>query len=371
MSANSAAWIHAPFADLTVGSSPYPIAGASQLIVRVRALAVNPLDSTVQSVGRLMYRWLEYPVVLGEDVAGEVVAVGARVTRFQPGDRIVAYAVGMEKGRDHVAEGGFQSYVLVEERLAAPIPNSMRFEDAVVLPLAVSTAAAALFQKDQLALAHPSSSPRKRAEAVVIWGGATSVGSNAVQLAHAAGYSVITTASPKNHDRMRELGAEHVFDYRDPDVVRRVVSAGKSSISGVVAIATGSAEPSVAIAIAAGAKRVALTSPSVSFYDQPRRPGLSRARAAMIGRLVAGNVRVQSRCMLHGVRAKFVWGSTIMDNEVGAMLWTHHLPRALADGSHMPSPPPLVVGAGLDRIQAALDTMRAGVAHQKLVVTLE
>jgi len=371
MPTNTAAWIDAPYADFTVRDSPYPVGSPTQIIVRVRAAAVNPLDSITQSNGRLMYRWLPYPAILGEDVAGVVVSVGGQVTRFRVGDRVVAYAVGMEKGRDHTAEGGFQQYVAVEERLTAPIPGHMSDTDAVVLPLAVSTAASALFQADNLSLAHPELDPPRRRETVVIWGGATSVGANAIQLARAAGYVVVATASPRNHARLRELGASHVIDYRDPDVVDKVVSASRgTAVAGVLAIATGSAEPCVAIAVATGAKRVALASPSVSFYDQPRRGGFSPARARLLGRLVIRNAVLQTTCALRGVRARFVWGSSLMDNEVGRMLWTDYLPAALADRRHVAFPPARIVGHSLDDLQAAVDLLRTGTSTQKLVIAL-
>ncbi|MFG6501877.1 zinc-binding alcohol dehydrogenase family protein [Microbacterium sp. P05] len=371
MPTNTAAWIDAPYADLTVREAPFPTARPSQLVVRVRAIAVNPLDATIQSNGRLMYGWLPSPAILGTDIAGEVVSVGSAVTRFQPGDRVFAFAVGMERGRDDIAEGGFQSYAAVEERLTAPVPADLGFEQAVVLPLAVSTAASALFQTDQLGLAHPSANPTERRESVVVWGGTTSVGSNAIQLARAAGYTVIATASPKNHDALRLLGATHVFDYRDPEAVAKIAAAASgTTVRGVLAVAVGSAEPSVAVARATGAKRVVLASPSVSFYDQPRRGGLSRQRLRMLARLVASNATLQVRCALSGVRARFVWGSSLMNNEVGPMLWADYLPDALADGRHQAFPPARVVGTQLSAIQPALDELRRGVSAEKLVVTL-
>lgn len=204
MPVNTAAWLDEARANLAVRSAPYTSAGEHEIVIRNRAVAVNPLDELKQSTGNLIYRWLPYPSVLGEDVAGEVVEVGSGVTRFRVGDRVLAYAVGMEKGRRHQAEGGFQTYTVARARLAAPIPAVMSFEEAVVLPLAISTAASALFQTDQLGLRHPTAArpPDESAgsnEAVVVWGGSTSVGSNAIQLAVAAGYEVVTTASPHNH----------------------------------------------------------------------------------------------------------------------------------------------------------------------------
>ncbi|MGO4298723.1 zinc-binding alcohol dehydrogenase family protein [Leifsonia sp. RAF41] len=372
MVTNSAAWIDAPYAELVVRDSPYPVPGGGQVVIRVEAVAINPLDAIVQSNGKLMYGWLDYPVVLGEDVAGEVVEAGPGASRFALGDRVVGYAIGLEKGRNAVAEGGFQHYVILDEALAAPIPDEVQFSEAVVLPLAVSTAAAALFESSQLALDYSTlgASP-SRSDFVIVWGGATSVGMNAIQLARAAGYRVITTASPRNHARMRELGAEAVFDYGASDVVASVVEkVAGSRVAGIVAIAVGSAEPSVAIAAATGARRVAQTSPSVSFYDQPRSGGLSRARAKLLARLIWTNVALQTRCAIRGIRARFVWGSAIAGGPVGAAIWTDYLPAAIARGQHILGPRPRVVGGSLEAVQEALNLMRTGVSAEKLVIEL-
>ncbi len=87
--------------------------------------------------------------------------------------------------------------------MAAPIPHTMSYEAAAVLPLALSTG---LFQTDQLALQYPSATPKPTGQTVLVWGGSTSVGSNAIQLAVAAGYEVITTSSPRNFDYVTKLG---------------------------------------------------------------------------------------------------------------------------------------------------------------------
>ena len=115
----------------------------------------------------------------------------------------------------------------------------------------MSTAAAGLFEKEQLGLDYSRlGDAAHRDEVVVIWGGATAVGGNAIQLARAAGYRVITTASAKNHDRMRRLGAEAAFDYRDPEAANRIVEAvGGSAVAGILAVAVGSAEPCLRICL--------------------------------------------------------------------------------------------------------------------------
>lgn len=371
MPTNTAAWLPAPRADLAVGPAPMHEPGPGEILVQNHAVAVNPLDEIKQWTGNLMYRWLPSPAILGEDVAGDVVAIGSGVERFRIGDRVVAYAVGMERGRRHDAEGGFQAYTVVRADLAAPLPAALAYEDAAVLPLGISTAATALFQRDHLALPHPTTNPVPTGRIVVVWGGSTSVGSNAVQLAVASGHHVATTASPHNHDRMRELGAEIVIDYRSPTAVADLVAAiGASEVAGVLAVGTGSAEPSVAVAAATGARRVALASPSVSLGSLPRRSGPSIAFARTMTRLVASNIALQVTARRHGIAARYVWGSSLMTNEVGPMLWQHYLPAALADARHVCAPTAEVVGDGLECVQPALDRLRAGVSARKLVVRL-
>lgn len=372
MSTNTAAWIDAPYADLIVRDAPMPKAGPGQLVIEVRALAVNPLDAIIQSNGRVMYGWLSYPVVLGEDVSGVVVEVGSDVTGFAIGDRVVSYAIGLEKGRDAVTESGFQSFVAVDAALTAPLPDATAFQDAAVVPLAVTTASAGLFEQGQLGLDYTGLGHAKpREEIVVIWGGATSVGGNAIQLARAAGYRVITTASPRNHNRMRQLGAEAVFDYNSPDIVAQIVATVAGvPVAGVLAIAVGSGTPSVKIARATGAKKVAMASPPVSFYDQPRTPGFSLQRIGLFLKLGTRSALLQLRALTSGVKTSFIWGSAIATSPVGPAVWGTYLPEALAANTYQLYPQPQIITGGLPAIQGALDTARGGLSSQKLVVTL-
>ena len=198
MSRNQAAWALTPFDPLTVAAAPDPVAGPGQIVVRNRAVAVNPVDRYKQQMGKLMFGWIRYPAILGYDLAGEVVAVGPDVTRFAPGDRVLGTATGMDKSRNLAAEGAFQLYTVVLQQMASPIPDDISFEAACVLPLGLCTAASGLFAADQLALRLPSAQPQDQGQTVLIWGGSTSVGCNAIQLARAAGwhYSVHHTGEP-------------------------------------------------------------------------------------------------------------------------------------------------------------------------------
>lgn len=374
MSDNMAAWIDSPYADLTIREAPMPNPGPGQLVLEVRAVAVNPLDAIIQSNGTVMYGWLRYPVILGEDVAGVVVDTGVGVNGFAIGERVVAYAMGLEKGRDAVSESGFQAYVAVDASLAANLPATTAFEDAAVLPLAISTAAAGLFEKEQLGLDYSRLGSAAPCDVVVvIWGGATAVGGNAIQLARAAGYRVITTASAKNHQRMRQLGAEAVFDYHDPQTPNRIIEAvgDSAAVAGILAVAVGSAEPCLRIARATGARRIAMASPPVSFYEQPRRRGLSLARIRLFLKLGTRTALLQVRSRARGIRATFIWGSAIATSPVGPAVWAGYLPAALASGSHRLYPEADIAGHGLPAIQEAIDTLRRGVSARKLVITLD
>ena len=92
---------------------------------------------------------------------------------------------------------------------------------------------------------------------------------------------------------------------------------------------------------------------------------------ACFGVAIASRMGVlQLRCLRHGIRARFVWGSSLMNNEVGPMLWGEFLPRALAEGTYAATPRAEVVGSGLESIQPALDALRRGASATKFVVTL-
>jgi hypothetical protein len=138
--------------------------------VRNRAVAVNQIDWLIEVSRSPLFPWLKGALVIGTDVAGEVVEVGAEVGRFRAGDRVLGLARGTDKGHAP-AEGAFQLYTLLDERTAAPIPATLDFAQAAVLPLGVSTAASGLFQQDGMRLGiRPRRRPDRRARAC--WCGA-------------------------------------------------------------------------------------------------------------------------------------------------------------------------------------------------------
>jgi NADPH:quinone reductase-like Zn-dependent oxidoreductase len=105
---------------------------------------------------------------LGTDVAGEIVEVEREATRFKVGDRVVAHAVGLDKTVNQTSEGRFQEYTVLRQHMTTEIPPSMPYETACVMPLALSTAACALFQKDYLALPFPTISPTPSGKTLLV-----------------------------------------------------------------------------------------------------------------------------------------------------------------------------------------------------------
>ncbi|MBN8292458.1 zinc-binding alcohol dehydrogenase family protein [Rhodobacter sp. NTK016B] len=373
MSSNAAAWLAAPHAPLTVADAPIVPPEPGQIRLRARAVAINPIDRFKQKMGKPLYGWRAYPMILGFDVAGEVDAVGPGVTRFAPGDRVVALATGMEKSRNRDSEAAFQLFPNVRADLSAPIPDDMSHEAAVVLPLALSTAACGLFAEDQLGLSRPSAAPEDQGQTVLVWGGSTSVGCCAIQLAKAAGYRVVATASPGNFDYLEGLGADDVLDYAGADAAARVAQALRGhEVAGAIAMGAGSARACIEVlGASAGTRKVAMaTFPPVDIDALPDRPGPWTLMTRMLPRMLAGMAGLSVAAKRRGVARSTIWGAALMDTDLGPAIFESFLPQALASGQIVAAPPPLVAGHGLNAIQPAFERQKQGVSAAKVVVTL-
>ena len=313
----------------------------------------------------MMFSWLKYPFILGLDVAGEVVEIGPGVTRFKIGDRVVGHANATDKECNSPTHGAFQTYTVLLVNAASPIPPTLSYESAAVLPLGLSTAACGLFQKDQLGLQHPSTSPKPTGKTLLVWGGSTSVGCNAIQLAVAAGYEVITTCSPKNFDYVKKLGAREAFDYNSKTVVSDIINAFKGKpAAGALSIGARAAENCLDVLDKCSGNKFI----SMATYPIPQPPPkniLSLATSYMSG---MANIWVKSKT--RGIRNNFIFGSSLLYNEVGKAVYVDFLPRALAEGKYIAAPDPYVVGKGLESIQQGFDVQRKGVSAKKVVISL-
>lgn len=177
-----------------------PKLGEHQVLVKVKATSVNPIDWKLRE-GYLaqMMPW-DFPIILGWDVAGEIVEVGSAVSDWQVGQAVFARP-------ETTRFGTYADYTIVDDHLLAHKPKSISFEELAAVPLAGLTAYQALFTHGKL----------KAGEKVLIHAGAGGVGIYAIQLAKNAGATVITTASQKNHALLKELGADQVIDYHMTD----------------------------------------------------------------------------------------------------------------------------------------------------------
>jgi NADPH:quinone reductase-like Zn-dependent oxidoreductase len=364
MDENQAAWLMGKNEILEVKAAPYSHPEGNQILVKNHAIALNPFDWIIQIVGNSIFRWIKYPFIIGTDVAGEVVAIGASVSRFKVGDRVLSYALGVDKDSNSAAQGAFQKYTIVLENMTAPIPTRMRFEDAAVLPLGISTAASGMFQKDYLALEYPKLTPSSTGKTLLIWGGSTSVGSNAIQLAKAAGYTVVTTCSQKNFKYVKSLGADEVYDYHDKSALRDLTKTleGKT-VAGALAIGTGSSDACLAVLKSCSGNKFIVTHSTPVSFD-------SGFNLKLILKIVIATTSFRISCLLAGVRTKQVYGSGLKKNIVSKIIFEDYLPIALESGAFTPAPQAKVIGAGLEFIQKGLDIQRKGVSAQKIVVTL-
>lgn len=192
-----------PITGLTDINLPRPSATGRDLLVRVAAISVNPIDTKVR---RAVSAGAEGWKVLGWDAVGVVEEVGEAVTRFRPGDRVF-YAGSL------IRPGANSELHLVDERITAHAPSSLSDAEAAAMPLTAITAWEMLFDRLDIRRAVPSA-----ANAVLIIGGAGGVGSIAIQLVRAlSDLTVIATASrPETRDWVQSLGAHHVIDHSQP-----------------------------------------------------------------------------------------------------------------------------------------------------------
>jgi len=184
---------------------PKPVAAADELLIRVEAAGLNPVDFKIREGKLKVIQGLSFPAVGGCELAGTVEAIGSNVKNFAVGDRVYA-RVAKEK------LGAFAEYAAVSENWVAAMPRSIDFEAAAGVPLAALTALQAL--RDEMHI--------KPGSRIFIPGGAGGVGTFAIQVAKWLGAHVITTASPRGHELVKRLGADEIIDYTTQDFEKLV-----------------------------------------------------------------------------------------------------------------------------------------------------
>ncbi len=200
---------------------PKPEPKENEVLIRVIAAGVNPVDGMVRAGMFAKHSKNAFSMIPGYDVAGIVEKTGAKLEKYKPGDAVYAY-IGLKEG------GGYAEYAVATDKEVSPKPKSLTFEEAAAVPLAAETAWQALFDTAKLSAG----------QTVLIHGGSGGVGSFAIQIAKARGAKVFATASTPNQDLLKQLGADVAIDYtkqkfedigKDVDVV--MDSIGKDTLA--------------------------------------------------------------------------------------------------------------------------------------------
>lgn len=186
--------------ELHYENAPIPTLNPDDVLVKVHAAAVNPVDWKVREGYLKEVLPVAMPLILGWDVAGEIVALGEKVTGWQLGDAVYSRP---DIGRD----GSYAEYIAINAAEIAAKPRSLHWQQAAAVPLAALTAWQSLYDFADI----------KAGERVLIHAGAGGVGMFAIQLAKLRGAHVITTVSTRNVEFVRALGADEVIDYTQRD----------------------------------------------------------------------------------------------------------------------------------------------------------
>ncbi|KAI0313386.1 chaperonin 10-like protein [Amylostereum chailletii] len=330
------------------------------IITKTLAVGLNPVD-WLHAIG-----FLNPPGafnVAGSDSVGEVVAVGSAVTHIKVGDRVAGFVYGASDANN----GAFAEYVRQNKNVCFVLPESMRNIEAAAFPIPHLTAVQTLYLRLRLA---PPSAPIATPRTLLIWGGATAVGHHAVQLAKLSGYKVLTTASPANHAALRALGADAVFDYRDPEVVQKIKdAAGTEGVFAALdtAAEAGSTDLTIDAIGAQGGPVIVLLPPSDA--SKARRADVSVEYTLAYTLLGYGFTYYNDT---------FTYPALPEDNAAVGAWVADELPALLCGwdtaqgGSPKLKAPKLrVLDGGLDRIHEGLEIMRKGdYKAEKLVYKL-
>ncbi|KAJ5371176.1 uncharacterized protein N7496_007268 [Penicillium cataractarum] len=371
-----------PF-KLQARSTPKP--GPGELLIEVKSVALNPADRLMRDLGLFIPT---YPTVIGFDISGLVLEVGENVPVsetdeytglcFRPGiTRVAAYAASFWRSCDP-DYGAFQEKCLVLWQHAVPLPDEgMTWNQAATLPVSVevplnawdimgiprfgeATAPSSVSTAPMGSNTSEGTQTKKqKKEALLIWGASSSVGTMGVQTArllredrYSSFAAVYATAGAANHKYVSSLGADRVFDYKDPQVVAAIVSAARED--GLVIrhcfLATG---------------QIALCQAVLKAFL-----GDNQGEEGRKAKIASAPVIPPDAENLNGVETIFVMPSANEEERLAQFrYWMGTwLRENLAKGVIRPSPEPRVVGKGLVAINSGLDLLLQGVSCTKLVV---
>ncbi|EKG14044.1 Alcohol dehydrogenase superfamily zinc-containing [Macrophomina phaseolina MS6] len=236
MALQRAIQIQGPKVAKLVSDAPIPKLREGYLRVKTVAVALNPTD----------WKHIDFlaskGAIVGCDYSGIVEEVGPGVTGFSAGDRVAGFVHG--SNQDNHEDGSFAEHIAAKAALQLKVPSNLSMEEAATLGVGITTVGQGLYQS--LGLPWPSStststtttttsssssSSSSSPSSILIYGGSTATGTLAIQFAKLSGLTVHATASPHNHALLRRLGADHVYDYRSPDVGAQIRAATEDRLA--------------------------------------------------------------------------------------------------------------------------------------------
>ncbi|KAL0477629.1 zinc-binding alcohol dehydrogenase domain-containing protein [Acrasis kona] len=317
-----------------VSTHPLPQLKDNEVLIKNEAVALNPVDWKVQRSGYIVNK---FPNVLGYDLAGTIIEIGPNQSRndLKVGDRVLAFTTQLVT--QDPRQGAYQQFVAALSIGVSKIPDETSFESASTIGLAISTAVHGLYYSNYLNIPRPSADSKPLGQTILIWGGASSVGSYAIQLASQSGLKVVTTASKKHNEYLTSLGASAVLDYSSPTVVEDLKKLG----------------------------------PYEYAFDAIAEHGTTKKIAEILqpkGAKVAVTLDVSDE-LPENVKASRVGAAYVLDGgEINNWLFKEYIPNALKNGKLIPNVVQLESG-GIEGIQAALDSFAdKGVSGKKIVL---
>ncbi|KAI9667171.1 MAG: hypothetical protein M1831_001348 [Alyxoria varia] len=318
-----------------------------ELLIRARSIALNPIDYYQRDFG---FALSNFPAVVGSDVAGTVIAAGSDVPADspfrQPGARVTAFApCFFVKGDPDY--GALQEVVRVPAANACVLPEDISFRQGSVLPMAVGTALSGWHVMD---LARDEKVVPEGSKGMLVWGGASSVGSAAVQSATLMGFRVYAVASGKHHDYIEQLGAARVFDYKGgADPVGEIVKAAKGD----------------GVTIAHAYDAVGSLQQVLDVLTQ------AKGGQDVIAKVASAPPVNDQSPKADKVDVKFVEAPTDSPQKIEEFfgyVFNGWLNGRLSKREFVPSPGIKVIDGGLVKVNEALDELKGGVSGVKLVM---
>ncbi|AWT24944.1 Zinc-type alcohol dehydrogenase-like protein [Corynebacterium provencense] len=315
---------------------PVPVPADNEVLVRMVAAGVNPVDERVRSGDFKSIFPFHLPKVMGGEFSGEVVERGVDVTDIKVGDQVYGYV-------DLAETGTFSEYIAVDAAAVAPAPMSVSLVEAAGLPVVARTAWQALVDMAKVT----------EGQTVLIHGGTGGVGSVAVQFAKSLGCTVATTVSTANIDAARDLGADIVIDYQREDLAQALAG---TTVDVVLDTQGGDTLKNSLAVVRPGGTVIGITGPPDPEFA--RRVGVNPVVGLVIRALSSG-VRRQAR--KHGVTYRFLF-----IGPDGTAL--RHFSRIVDEGAVRP-----VIGRVLpfEQTVKALDQVIAGGLRGKVLVTTD